>query len=43
MKQLKAKMLSTKSPRFQQQVQEAYKNKDKKEVKKSARSDKSLC
>lgn len=42
MKQLKAKMLSTKSPRFQQQVQEAYKNKDK-EVKKIARSDKSLC
>ena len=32
-------MLSTKSPRLQQQVQEAYKGKDM-EVKKSARSDK---
>ena len=39
MKQLKIKMLSTKSARLQQQVQEAYKGKDK-EVKKSARNDK---
>ena len=38
-KQLKIKMLSTKSARLQQQVQEAYKGKDK-EVKKSARNDK---
>ena len=38
-KQLKMKMLSTKSPRVQQQVQEAYKSKDK-EVKKIAWSDK---
>ena len=37
-KQLKIKMLSTKSARLQQQVQEAYKGKDK-EVKKSARND----
>ena len=38
-KQLKIKMLSTKSARLQQQVQKAYKGKDK-EVKKSARNDK---
>ena len=38
-KQLQIKMLSTKSPRVQQQVQEAYKGKDT-EVKKSARRDK---
>ena len=38
-KQLKIKMLSTKSARLQQQVQEAYKGKDK-EVKKSARNEK---
>ena len=38
-KQLKIKMSSTKSPKLQQQVQEAYKGKDK-EVKKNARSDK---
>ena len=38
-KQLKIKMLSTKSARLQQQVQEAYKGKDK-EVKKSAMNDK---
>uniref|UniRef100_A0A3B1KAX6 Endonuclease/exonuclease/phosphatase domain-containing protein n=1 Tax=Astyanax mexicanus TaxID=7994 RepID=A0A3B1KAX6_ASTMX len=38
-KQLKAKMLSTKSPRLHEQVQKAYKDKDR-EVKKSARSDK---
>ena len=38
-KQLKIKMLSSKSARRQQQVQEAYKGKDK-EVKKSARNDK---
>ena len=37
-KQLKIKMLSTKSARLQQQVQEAYKGKDK-EVKKNARND----
>jgi len=36
---LKAKALSTKSPRLQQEAQEVYKNKDK-EVKKSAKSDK---
>ena len=36
-KQLKIKILSTKSARLQQQVQEAYKGKDK-EVKKSARN-----
>ena len=38
-KQLKIKMLSTKSTRLQQQVQKAYKGKDE-EVKKSARNDK---
>ena len=38
-KQLKIKMLSTKSTRLQQQVQKAYKGKDK-EVKNSARNDK---
>ena len=38
-KQLKIKMLSTKAPKLQQQVQEPYKGKDK-EVKKSARSEK---
>ena len=38
-KQLKIKILSTKSPRLQQQVQKAYKGKDK-EVTKSARNDK---
>ncbi|CAJ1081153.1 uncharacterized protein LOC106154262 [Xyrichtys novacula] len=38
-KQLKAKMLNTKSLRLQKQAQEAYENKDK-EVRKSARSDK---
>ena len=38
-KQLKMKMLGAKSARLQQQVQKAYKGKDK-EVKKSARNDK---
>ncbi|KAJ8412732.1 hypothetical protein AAFF_G00116830 [Aldrovandia affinis] len=38
-KQLKAKVLNTKSLRLQKQVQEAYKTKDK-EVKKSAKNDK---
>ena len=38
-KQLKARMLSTKSPRLQEQAQEAYKMKNR-EVKKSARNDK---
>lgn len=38
-KQLKAKMLSMKSLRFQEQIQQAYKSKDK-EVKRSAREDK---
>lgn len=38
-KELKAKMLSTKSPRLQEQTQEAYKEKDR-QVKKSARNDK---
>jgi len=38
-KQLKNKLLNTKSLRLQDQIQKAYKNKDK-EVKRSARSDK---
>lgn len=38
-KQLKAKLLSTKSPRLQEQIQKAYTSKDK-EVKRSARKDK---
>ena len=38
-KQLKNKLLNTKSPRLQHQIQKAFKNKDKK-VMKSARSGK---
>ena len=38
-KHLKNKLLNTKSPRLQQQIQKAYRSKDK-EVKRSARSDK---